>query len=137
MVTHFIIYIGLPGSGKTTAALATMAQHPEALLLDDLCLDIAGGAKKYKEMQPQTVVITDPRMCAATEENIKNTIIKTFGCSEESIFDFYYFENDPEACIINARRNPKPLGTENFIKTFTKTYSIPANATVIPVYKEK
>lgn len=136
MITRFIIFVGLPGSGKTTTALKLYETMPEALFLDDLCLDVDGGARKYKELMPETVIITDPRMCGTTQENVKRIIIKEFGCDPNSIFEFNYFENDPEACIINARKNPKPGGTENFIRTYTKIYRIPENSNTYKVYKE-
>lgn len=135
--TVFKIIIGLPGSGKTTLANAWLEQNPNAILLDDLSRDFMGGVEKFNEAKPRMVIITDPRMCGVSEDRIKEVINKHFiDDSDFRVFNFYYFANDPEACIINARRIPKPGGTENFIRHWTKHYTIPEGATVFPVYKE-
>lgn len=135
--TFFKIIVGLPGSGKTTLANAWLAQNPNAVLLDDLSRDFMGGVEKFNEAKTRTVIITDPRMCGVPEDKIKEVINKHFiDDSDFRVFNFYYFANDPEACIINSRRSPKPGGTENFIRHWTKSYTIPEGAVVFPVYKE-
>lgn len=134
--TVFKIIIGLPGSGKTTLANAWLEQNPNAILLDDLSRDFMGGVEKFNEAKPRMVIITDPRMCGVSEDRIKEVINKHFiDDSDFRVFNFYYFANDPEACIINSRRSPKPGGTENFIRHWTKHYTIPEDAVVFPVYR--
>lgn len=132
----FNIIIGLPGSGKTTLAKSMLNDVPGALLLDDLSRNFGDGVQQFNELLPSFVIITDPRMCGVSEERIKEVINKNFiDDSDFRVFNFYYFANDPEACIINARRNPKPGGTENFIRHWTKHYTIPKDAVVFPVYR--
>lgn len=82
------------------------------------------------------VIITDPRLCGVPERDAIALIEKRYPHHNGANFKFIYFENDPEACMINARRNPKPGGTENLIKHLTKTYTIPANADIRKVYRE-
>lgn len=131
----FIMIVGLPGSGKTTLANSMAGEYHNCLILDDLSLDFIGGTKKFNDGNFDTVIITDPLMCGINESTIKGTIMKNFKC-DEYIFDFHYFENDPEACTINATNDPKPNGgTLNFIKHRSKTYKIPEKSKVYKVYR--
>lgn len=134
--TRFKIIVGLPGSGKTTFANSLLKVSHKAILLDDLSRDFIGGVDKFNEAKSRMVIITDPRMCGVAEDKIIDVINKHFKDDSDShVFDFYYFANDPEACIINSRRSPKPGGTENFIRHWTKHYTIPKGAVVLPVYR--
>jgi len=136
--TNFIIIIGLPGSGKTTLANRMALEIPNAIVLDDFSLHYH---KDYKDKIKgyRSVIITDPSLCDIANEqvHIELTLELMFDKeSDECTFSFIYFANDPEACIINARRDPKPGGTENYIKMLTQKYVIPDGAFVKPVYKE-
>lgn len=147
--THFVLYVGLPGSGKTTHARQRVEALPfppeRILLLDDFSLRPEQGVAKYNPCFHSCVVITDPKLCGHSEIDIRNNIKQLFGSPYEQLFGdgykflftcwFTYFENDPEACLVNARRSPKEGGTENYIRSLSKIYTIPTNSHVIPVYK--
>lgn len=133
-MVKFTIIIGLPGSGKTTLA-KSMLNH-QNILLDDLSMDMHEGVVRFAQSNKKNVIITDPRLCGVAEEQIAQVIRRYFGNdSEQFDFEFIYFENDPEACLVNAKRDPKPGGAESFIKMMTKYYTIPEGAVTIPVYK--
>ena len=108
------------------------AERDRTLFLDDLCLNINGLAAQFNPLLHDCVIITDPRMTMYAESYIRTRLVSLFG---EHDFIFHYFENDPEACIINATRDPKPGGTVNFIKMATKEYKIPEGSNVFKVYK--
>ena len=137
-MTVFKVIVGLPGSGKTTLALRWLdemdcAERDRTLFLDDLCLNIKELAAQFNPLLHDCVIITDPRMTMYAESYMRTRLIGLFG---EHDFIFHYFENDPEACIINATRDPKPGGTVNFIKMATKHYVIPENSITYKVYRE-
>lgn len=138
---NFIIIIGLPGSGKTTLANRMALEIPNAIVLDDFSLnygkDFRNCLEKIKGYR--SVIITDPSLCvfANRQMHIELNLELMFDKeSDECTFSFIYFANDPDACIINARRDPKEGGTENYIKMLTQKYVIPEGADVRPVYKE-
>jgi hypothetical protein len=107
----------------------------KTLLLDDLSLDPDAGIELYNSGTFDTVIIPDPKLCGANQSEIEGFIKRKFS-ADEYIFEYYYFANDPDACILNAVRDPKPGGTLCFIRAYSKRYRIPPNSTILPVYKE-
>lgn len=127
--------VGLPGSGKTTLG-NTLAKSPKSLFLDDFLFDVSGSVKAFKDSECQTLILTDPRLCYHSKEEIASRTIKCFGLDGDENFVFHYFQNDPEACMINAQREPKPNGgTENFIRMVSRRYTVPEGVFVHEVYK--
>ena len=137
MTTVYVI-IGLPGSGKTTLARGwtnwqNAKKSDSAILFDDLSLNFNEIPEKFNPKVHEFVFITDPKMCGVSEDHIKKKLqgLLRVVCD----YRFYYFQNDPEACIVNATSDPKPGGTINFIRLYSPHYTIPLNATILNVYR--
>lgn len=135
MKVRITLIFGLPGSGKTTLGRAMYEESPyDTLFLDDLALN----PKMVEQFDPNihyNIIIADPMLCEVNEIDARR-LCKKWWPEHALKFKSIYFENDPEACTINALRDPKPGGTTNMIKILTKVYFIPLDADVRPVYKE-
>jgi GTPase SAR1 family protein len=133
---EIIFIVGLPGSGKTTLAYdMLMEDQDHTILRDDYSLHFDKNDLMWN-LFAKRVIITDPRLCGVSERDAITLIEKRYPVYDGANFKFIYFDNDPEACIINSRRTPKPGGTEKLINYLTKIYKIPANADIRKVYRE-
>jgi adenylate kinase family enzyme len=133
---EIIFIVGLPGSGKTTLAYDMFMEYQDhSILRDDYSLHYEKEDIMWTPYVKR-VIITDPRLCGVSERDAITLIEKRYPVYKDADFRFIYFDNDPEACIINSRRSPKPGGTENLINYLTKIYTIPANADIRKVYRE-
>jgi hypothetical protein len=138
--TTFIIYIGLPCSGKTMAAQAALKlkKNSKALFLDDWSHNFLDGVNQFMNKKPAIVISTDSRMCGVPEQKIKEIINLHCVDDMEHIFEFIYFENDAEQCLNNIQNSSnKKAGIAPFIKHWTKNYKIPYGAKKLPVWKDE
>ena len=125
------VIVGLPGSGKTTFGKSIC--NDTTLFLDDLSMQ-PDAVAKFDNNIHDSIVITDPMLCGISRSRIIQKCFDWFKMNS-AYFQFYYFENNPAACIVNAVNDPKPGGTTGLIKTLTKSYVIPDNVTVLKVYQ--
>ena len=79
----------------------------------------------------QDLIITDPHLCFGG--NRKKAIDRIHKANPNVKIDWYFFENNPDSCLSNAKKREKDV--ESFIKNFAKHYTIPKDATVIGVSK--
>lgn len=135
MRVDITLIFGLPGSGKSTLGRAMLAESPwDTLFLDDLALN-PKMIEEFDENIHRNIIIADPMLCEVTEIDARR-LCKKWWPNHALKFKSIYFENDPEACTINAIRDPKPGGTTNMIKLLTKVYFVPSDGDIRPVYKE-
>ena len=126
---NIILIVGLTGSGKSTLAnMINLDNNNNYKIVDD--------PKDFnKDIVPylnQDLIITDPFLCSERNRLFaKNKIMEH---NPDVIIDWIFFENDPEACLVNAAKSNKKV--EGFIKNQTKTYNIPPGSNVVEVYRE-
>ena len=131
-----ILIVGLPASGKSCAAINLykfFASVPgiRTILIDDPEDWKTDVLVKIYEEQPELVILTDPYLCVPKHRDIAETRLGSLGFGVEWIF----FDNDPEACLANAKRRPGKR-VETDIRWFSKQYKIPKGMEVRPVWKE-
>jgi hypothetical protein len=136
----FYVIIGLPSSGKTTLAHKWAHGYGvSCMVFDDLTKFLPDYVARFRAAasKPPAIIVTDPKMCGVPEDVIKGFIRNKFdGEGKNWTFRFYYFANDPEACLENCKyRTDRPEGVKDFIRHWTKAYVIPEHAEVMPVYK--
>lgn len=124
------LYIGLPGSGKTTMALAHHLSMGGILLDDKFTMGELELAIKSK---PNYIFITDPNLCIpATFRNF----IKYLKILNVNKIQLFYFENDPDKAIANIKyRNDGRLVSESLIRNhYSKLYEIPDNTQILKIW---
>jgi predicted kinase len=133
---NITMIVGLPGSGKTTLAETMVKDDPKAFLADDFSKNLDKLATLFKKAKFNRVILTDPSLCGVEQRIAEEVVLDMFDLEGEAVdFKWIYFENDPEACLVNAERNPKPGGVQEFIRIRSHAYDIPKDATVLPVYR--
>jgi hypothetical protein len=114
--------VGLPASGKTHYA-ETIANGRKIVDDPQSLSDLEGMDNDF--------IICDPHLCHVNKFDVEDRIKKVY---PEAVFEWIYFENDPEQCLKNAK-NRLDKKVDNFIKLLAKQYVIPINAKVLPVWK--
>jgi broad-specificity NMP kinase len=136
------IYVGLPGSGKTTMAQAQITDLEKFGLTVRLFDDVAATKKGINELtaylfSQETVhaIVTD---IFGIEDHVRKAMMKQFYPLADIHWGF--FANDPEACIVNVEARYKSVPvyahkiSPDFIRELSKHYTIPEGSVVIPVY---
>jgi hypothetical protein len=128
-MNNILFIVGLPGSGKTTLANKINNDNGGKYLVID---DPKDFDTQILPNINKDLIITDPYLCY--EKNRDSAFRKIKMANPDAKIDWIFFENDPEACLINAaRRNRK---VDNFIKLLTKSYTIPAGSNLVQVYRD-
>ena len=68
------------------------------------------------------------------EKNRVSAQSKIRTANPDAKIDWIYFENDPEACLINAHRRENKK-VDSFIQNLTKSYTIPTGSNIVKVYR--
>jgi adenylate kinase len=129
MIEKVLIVTGLPGSGKTMFAQSRI-NAVTALVDDPKCMADFEVGEDITE-----IVITDPFM---VDPDIRESAIpqlqRMFGDCQ---IDFVFFENDPDACIVNDNRRNRAKKSTETIRRLSKAYVIPDDIIPLPVWKDK
>ena len=132
METEFKItlLVGLPGSGKTHLGNQMAEDDENTIYLDDLSIHDDALNDIRLSMGLQHIVISDVFLCHSKDrENAEKMLRKI--CREEGFvykLEWIFFENNPDKCLKNVAHRNKHGDTrlvDDFIKTHTKTYTIP------------
>lgn len=148
-----IFITGLPGSGKTTYLETHKDEFGDALVCDDYYKSGPGrfvrfnGSVYYKDVRKaleagRNVVIADIVFCedALRKEAQDGIAALAAELGIDLDVDYRFFANDPEACVQNIlrrNRSERVASELKFIEEHTSSYTIPENATVLPVYRTK
>lgn len=119
MYKCIILWIGLPGSGKTYCANKVCD-----VVVDDIT-DLA-QLPTEKELGTFTLGITDVNFCDANILNIAYEKIRKLYSSRDVLF--HYFENNSDQCRANVVYRNDGRNVEGTIKRFSKIYNPPASA---------
>lgn len=128
MERRVILIVGLPGSGKTHLG-RKLAIEKNSVLIDDPSDWDYDVLRHVKNLEP-VLVVTDPQLCITKARKTAEDRFMSLGYTVSWIF----FDNDPAACLANAKRRPDKKVNED-IKWFSKQYKIPKGVEVLPVWR--
>lgn len=147
-MSKITMIVGLPGSGKTTYAQEMLCRSYPIKLFDDAARFEKGmeDLRRYVR-NGGTAIVTD--VYNITPEARATAEAKMLSWSQDEwnphsrykvVVEWIFFENDPEACIVNIKRRNEenPVYREipdGYVRELSRQYQIPADAKVIPVYK--
>ena len=98
-MNNIILIAGLPGSGKTTLAEKINEDNDDKYRIIDDPRDLNTQILPYIE---EDLIITDPAFCF--ERNRESAVRFIEKNNSDAKIDWIFFENDPQACLINSRR---------------------------------
>lgn len=128
------IYVGLPGSGKTTYARQNFA--PDEVFFDDPSADETRLKVLKAHVQAGgNAVITDVYSVDSKLRELAESKLREWGVTE---IDWIFFENDPENCIRNIEhRRDGRVVSYGYVREAAKHYTIPEGAKILPVFKSQ
>jgi len=136
----FTLVLGTPGAGKSFLAQQMQAKDPNLAVLDDVSrlLRVLCKGLCYYEVVAQfpeydKFLLCDPAFCEDSFRiRVEAELREVFGKVE---FDYVFFENNPEQCLINVELRNDGRKVEKHIMRLSKIYKIPENVKPIPVWK--
>jgi len=123
-----ILICGLPGSGKTYLG-NKLSKETGLEFIDDDILD-----KKPRILQSNGCIVADPAFIFTKTRKAVTKFLKGIPNIE---WEWLFFENDPEQCLINVDNRNDERRVSSFIKSFSNYYIIPTKRKVIPVYRKE
>ena len=135
-MTKVTMLVGLPGSGKTTYAKTLL---DNAVLFDDPSASPKGleALRKHIQEVGGNIVVTDVYAIKRDVRALADEKLRGWGVAQ---IDWVFFENDPEACIVNIKRRNEQeprfrLIPDGYVREASRQYEIPESFPVVPVYK--
>jgi len=117
------LIVGLPGSGKTHLAESlgriSNCYRPTIVVDDPIYENMPAIEEAIKT--GKSLIITDPHFCVTKTRNDAKTQLETWGAEVEMTF----FENNPEACLVNVKFRDDGRAVESFIKILSSLYEPP------------
>jgi hypothetical protein len=129
MIKKIVMVIGLPGSGKTEYVKQNQAAN--TVVIDDP--KKIGDLHISYDKSLDTLVIVDHNLCDKKVRDIAKAMLTDY--YGDVTFEYAFFENDPEQCIINDRLRGRDNLATTLIRKFAEIYDVPENAKIIPVWQ--
>lgn len=122
---RIVLVAGLPGSGKTTLLKSIEAEG--AAVVDDMS-DLA----RLPSGDVDVLAIADVSFCRTSTREAAEAVLASLhpGAAVEWIF----FDNDPDACLANARARNDGRNVAPDIAVLSRIYVVPEEATSRPVF---
>lgn len=128
----FIVFVGLPASGKTYLS-NYLSKKYKIKLLDDpkLLVNIMNFMDSH-----DSGIIADPNLCINDlRKYFKAEVYKRYKSSKK--LKFIYFEHNLNQCLINDQKRPKKNQAQNDIFYFGSLYRVPSKSLTIKVFGSK
>lgn len=119
------VLVGLPGSGKSY--YIKQNSDSKTIIVDD-----PKNANELPDKLTSDLIIADCHLCREKTRESLNKILQIRYPKAE--INYVFFENNPEQCLKNVKFRNDGRFVEPTIKNYSKEYSIPENATVLPVF---
>lgn len=136
---RLVIVVGLPGSGKTSLLrylkVEAEGRGQSVALLDDPRErnELEAFLDCVTREQPDVVFIADPALC---DEATRYTAAALFAKRLDSAeVQWKFFANDTSQCLANAANRDDGRNVRVDILMWTKRYTIPEGAEVLPVWR--
>lgn len=137
MKTVITMIVGLPGSGKSTLANKIASESDNSTFLaTDFSTNIDSLLSQFVPSKHHNLIVTDPMLCGIPQDSAEDSILELFNLTRNMTkFSWIYFENDVEACLVNAWKTPRLENLDAVIRLQSKKYTIPEGAKVVSVYR--
>lgn len=128
----FIVFVGLPASGKTYLANYCSKEYNLKLLDDPKTLK---NTLNFIGSNNQGI-ITDPNLCLSElRKALKEAVYSRYKLSKK--LKFVFFENNLKQCLKNEQKRIKSKKAKNDIFYFSSGYKIPPKSTILKVFGSK
>lgn len=115
------LIIGLPGSGKTTFA-KNLLENLGGVLFDDVN-NIEDREQIFAETTANTIIMTDPHLCAANPTSIMDKLMEWFG--DDLCLTTYLFKPNVEQSLENIKaRNDGRIISKYTIEKMNEGYNL-------------
>lgn len=125
LLSHALLVVGLPGSGKTHYALGLQAQG--WLMVDDIT-DLSDLPPAQPGLR---VVITDPNFCVTSVRQAAQAVCAQIYHTVDCVF----FENCVTKCEVNVAHRADGRRVQGLLRSLSRIYEIPADVQPLQIWQ--